>query len=113
MAYVSPGGSVYLSLDAFQKAGHNYRKLSGGTNSATSEAEMAEGEGALASSGTQEKRNPNDFVLWKASKPGEPAWESPWGKGRPGWHIECSVVASDILGDVLDIHSGGEDLKFP
>lgn len=115
MAYES-NGSVYLSLDAFKGSGHNYRKLSpAAAETNTSAAEMAEGEGALAQ-GTgenNEKRNPNDFALWKASKPGEPAWESPWGPGRPGWHIECSVVASDILGENLDIHSGGEDLKFP
>lgn len=61
----------------------------------------------------KEKKSDNDFALWKASKPGEPAWESPWGKGRPGWHIECSVMASSILGESLDIHTGGVDLKFP
>ena len=55
----------------------------------------------------------SDFALWKASKPGEPSWSSPWGKGRPGWHIECSVMASAILGDNMDIHSGGIDLAFP
>lgn len=54
-----------------------------------------------------------DFALWKASKPGEPAWPSPWGPGRPGWHLECSVMASAVLGDKLDIHSGGVDLAFP
>jgi cysteinyl-tRNA synthetase len=114
LAYKS-NGSVYLSLDAFEKAGHNYRKLNpaGPGGAATSEAEMAEGEGALASNSGSEKRNPNDFALWKASKAGEPAWESPFGPGRPGWHIECSVVAGDILGETVDIHSGGEDLKFP
>lgn len=115
MAYKS-NGSVYLSLDAFQTAGHNYRKLSpaGPGGAATTAAEMAEGEGALANGGsTSEKRNTNDFALWKASKAGEPAWESPFGPGRPGWHIECSVVAGDILGEQIDIHSGGEDLKFP
>jgi len=115
MAYKS-NGSVYLSLDEFQAKGHNYRKLNpaGPGGAATSAAEMAEGEGALGGGGgTNEKRNPNDFALWKASKAGEPAWESPFGPGRPGWHIECSVVAGDILGERLDIHSGGEDLKFP
>ena len=114
MAYES-NGSVYLSLDEYQKAGHNYRKLSpAAAGAATSAAEMAEGEGALGSAGgTSEKRNPNDFALWKASKAGEPAWDSPFGPGRPGWHIECSVVAGDILGQNLDIHAGGEDLKFP
>ncbi len=111
MAYES-NGSVYLSLDAFQAAGHNYRKLSpAAAGTETSAAELAESEGALSSG--SEKRNPNDFALWKSSKPGEPAWGSPWGPGRPGWHIECSAVASDILGENLDIHSGGEDLKFP
>jgi cysteinyl-tRNA synthetase len=114
LAYKS-NGSVYLSLDAFQEAGHNYRKLNpaGPGGAATTEAEMAEGEGALAAAGGSEKRNPNDFALWKASKAGEPAWDSPFGPGRPGWHIECSVVAGDILGERVDIHSGGEDLKFP
>jgi cysteinyl-tRNA synthetase len=61
----------------------------------------------------ERKRNPLDFALWKASKPGEPAWESPWGKGRPGWHIECSVMSQEYLGDTLDIHGGGKDLIFP
>lgn len=60
-----------------------------------------------------EKKSVNDFALWKASKSGEPWWDSPWGKGRPGWHIECSVMASAILGETLDIHTGGVDLKFP
>ena len=60
-----------------------------------------------------EKRSPNDFALWKASKPGEPAWPSQWGAGRPGWHIECSVMASCLVGDSMDIHTGGVDLKFP
>merc|ERR1719162_1738945 len=73
---------------------------------------MEEGEGALAAEDA-EKRNPNDFALWKKSKPGEPAWESKWGPGRPGWHIECSVMATEIQGEYLDVHAGGEDLKFP
>ena len=60
-----------------------------------------------------EKRNPLDFVLWKKAKEGEPWWDSPWGKGRPGWHIECSVMAKVLLGDTIDIHAGGEDLQFP
>jgi cysteinyl-tRNA synthetase len=59
------------------------------------------------------KRDPLDFVLWKASKPGEPTWDSPWGPGRPGWHIECSVMSTAALGDTFDIHGGGVDLKFP
>ena len=60
-----------------------------------------------------EKKNPLDFVLWKKAKEGEPWWDSPWGKGRPGWHIECSVMAKTLLGDTIDIHAGGEDLQFP
>jgi cysteinyl-tRNA synthetase len=59
------------------------------------------------------KRDPLDFVLWKHAKPGEPAWESPWGPGRPGWHIECSAMSTALLGDHFDIHGGGLDLKFP
>ena len=59
------------------------------------------------------KQNPADFALWKKKKEGEPYWESPWSEGRPGWHIECSVMAKSLLGDTIDIHSGGEDLQFP
>lgn len=62
---------------------------------------------------TTGKRSPSDFALWKASKSGEPSWPSPWGPGRPGWHIECSVMASAIFGENMDIHSGGIDLAFP
>ncbi|HSH36406.1 cysteine--tRNA ligase [Schnuerera sp.] len=61
----------------------------------------------------QEKKNPMDFALWKKAKEGEPYWNSPWGKGRPGWHIECSVMAKTLLGETIDIHAGGEDLQFP
>ena len=61
----------------------------------------------------EKKENPLDFVLWKGTKPGEPSWESPWGKGRPGWHIECSAMSSGILGETIDIHGGGKDLIFP
>src|SRR5947199_8521554 len=61
----------------------------------------------------ERKRNPMDFALWKSSKPGEPAWDSPWGPGRPGWHIECSAMAMKHLGDTCDIHGGGQDLIFP
>lgn len=61
----------------------------------------------------ERKRDPMDFAVWKAQKPGEPAWESPWGKGRPGWHIECSAMANKYLGETIDIHSGGQDLIFP
>jgi cysteinyl-tRNA synthetase len=61
----------------------------------------------------EQKRNPMDFALWKAAKPGEPSWMSPWGAGRPGWHIECSAMSSSLLGDSFDIHGGGRDLIFP
>ena len=72
--------------------------------------EQESGTRTLEGSG---KRNPADFALWKAAKPSEPAWNSPWGRGRPGWHIECSAMAQKILGDTLDIHGGGMDLMFP
>ncbi|MBM7643533.1 cysteine--tRNA ligase [Streptococcus loxodontisalivarius] len=62
---------------------------------------------------TARKENPVDFALWKSAKPGEVSWESPWGPGRPGWHIECSVMSTELLGDTLDIHGGGADLEFP
>ncbi|XP_044262435.1 cysteine--tRNA ligase, cytoplasmic [Tribolium madens] len=106
-------GSVYFDVAAFDKQpNHYYAKLVpeayGDTNS------LQEGEGDLTTADQRnEKHSPNDFALWKRSKPGEPAWDSPWGKGRPGWHIECSAMASTIFGDTLDIHTGGVDLKFP
>ena len=110
-AYES-NGSVYFDTNEFKNKGYDYRKLKPGAD--TSAEEMAEGEGALAGgSGSSEKRHPNDFALWKSSKPGEPSWDSHWGPGRPGWHIECSVMASDIIGENLDIHGGGVDLMFP
>jgi cysteinyl-tRNA synthetase len=73
------------------------------------------GAAALAGEGADcgDKRHPADFALWKAAKPGEPTWDSPWGPGRPGWHIECSAMASSVLGPKMDIHTGGEDLRFP
>lgn len=61
----------------------------------------------------KEKKDPMDFAIWKSQKPGEPAWESPWGMGRPGWHIECSCMAYNLLGETIDIHAGGSDLSFP
>mmetsp|Transcript_89998 Transcript_89998/g.162344 ORF Transcript_89998/g.162344 Transcript_89998/m.162344 type:complete len:865 (+) Transcript_89998:75-2669(+) len=109
VAYGS-AGSVYFDIGAFERLGYKYRKLVPAM--CASAHEMAEGEGALAADDA-EKRSPNDFALWKKSKPGEPAWDSKWGPGRPGWHIECSVMATDINGEYLDIHAGGEDLKFP
>uniref|UniRef100_A0A8C9LPZ6 tRNA synthetases class I catalytic domain-containing protein n=1 Tax=Piliocolobus tephrosceles TaxID=591936 RepID=A0A8C9LPZ6_9PRIM len=89
---------------------HTYGKME--PESVKNEALVLEGEGDLGIV-TKNKRNSYDFVLWKASKPNEPSWDSPWGKGRPGWHIECSTMASNILGNILDIHSGGIDLRFP
>lgn len=110
LAYES-NGSVYMDLAAFKRAGHDYPKLQPSKGKAT-EAEMEESEGShKAAAG--EKRSAGDFALWKASKAGEPAWESPWGGGRPGWHIECSVMASELLGDNMDVHAGGVDLQFP
>ncbi|KAH8613475.1 tRNA synthetases class I (C) catalytic domain [Trypanosoma vivax] len=108
--------SIFFDTVAFKRAGYSYPKLkpvNENWESDTTEAEMAEGEGTLTTAVADEKRNSNDFALWKFSKPGEPQWPSPWGPGRPGWHIECSVMASDILGTNMDIHSGGCDLKFP
>jgi len=107
-AYATEDGDVYFDVLAFAKT-HSYGKLD--PNSVGDIDLLMEGEGSLT--GTQTKRNARDFALWKSSKPGEPSWDSPWGKGRPGWHIECSAMSSDVLGAVLDIHTGGEDLKFP
>lgn len=108
LAYVSDG-SVYFDTLKFIACGHDYAKLSPW---AVGDLDLvSEGEGALAS--IEGKRNPQDFALWKRSRDGEPFWDSPWGPGRPGWHIECSAMASALLGDNFDIHSGGEDLRFP
>jgi len=104
-AYAS-SGSVYFDTEAFHGAGHTYRKLVPST-AAGGAVDIDGGANELG------KRNTRDFALWKASKEGEPAWASPWGDGRPGWHIECSVMASDVLGAHMDIHGGGLDLKFP
>ena len=99
-AYVVDG-DVYFSVATFAE----YGKLSGRT----------EGEGLVGVRKELEpgKRDPRDFALWKAAKPGEPAWPSPWGPGRPGWHIECSTMVRETLGDQIDIHGGGQDLIFP
>lgn len=75
--------------------------------------DLRSGNRSLLVSGEEEKEDPVDFVLWKPKKEGEPAWESPWSDGRPGWHIECSVMSKKYLGDRIDIHAGGEDLVFP
>ncbi|GAB1214296.1 hypothetical protein ATERTT37_003458 [Aspergillus terreus] len=108
--YATPDGSVYFDIDSFEKAGHNYSRLEPWNKN--DRALQADGEGSL-SKGRSMKRNENHFALWKASKPGEPAWPSPWGYGRPGWHIECSAMASEVIGKTIDIHSGGVDLRFP
>jgi cysteinyl-tRNA synthetase len=100
-AYVGSNGDVYYSVSSFA----GYGKLSGKTIEDLRAGERVEVQ--------QEKRDPLDFVLWKAAKPGEPAWESPWGDGRPGWHIECSAMSTCCLGDTFDIHGGGADLNFP
>jgi len=95
------GGDVYYDVSAKQ----DYGKLSGRTD-----------EGQLVGVRKElepQKQNPRDFALWKRAKEGEPAWDSPWGPGRPGWHIECSTMARETLGDQLDLHAGGQDLMFP
>jgi len=104
-------GSVYFNNDRYIET-HDYPKLD--PKKLDNKLLMDEGEGSLASKTIDsERKSPRDFALWKKSKSGEPQWESPWGMGRPGWHIECSAMASQILGDNMDIHTGGEDLKFP
>ncbi|ANZ77149.1 BA75_04067T0 [Komagataella pastoris] len=109
-AYATKDGSVYFDTTQFDtNEKHDYAKLQP-WNKADLEL-LKEGEGSLSSN--DGKRNSADFALWKSSKPGEPSWKSPWGQGRPGWHIECSVMASDITGESMDIHSGGIDLAFP
>lgn len=109
-AYESEG-SVYFDAGAFEQAdGHAYPKLQPGSKG--NRELLEEGEGVLAPKAVGQ-RSKSDFALWKNSKPGEPSWPSPWGAGRPGWHIECSVMASAIFGDNMDIHSGGIDLAFP
>ncbi|WP_120511257.1 cysteine--tRNA ligase [Photobacterium salinisoli] len=100
-AYVADNGDVMFEVSKFDE----YGKLSG------QDLEQLQA-GARVDIETA-KRSPLDFVLWKMSKPGEPTWESPWGPGRPGWHIECSAMNSAILGDHFDIHGGGSDLQFP
>ena len=100
-AYATPSGDVYFSVRAFPAYGKlSHRDI----NDMLSGARVAPGE---------EKRDPLDFAIWKAAKPGEPYWESPWGKGRPGWHIECSAMSRKYLGLPFDIHGGGADLVFP
>lgn len=94
-------GDVYYSVEKFKE----YGKLSG--------RKLEEMEAGARIDVDERKHNPFDFVLWKSAKPGEPSWKSPWGEGRPGWHIECSVMSSEYLGETFDIHGGGKDLCFP
>jgi cysteinyl-tRNA synthetase len=100
-AYVSDSGDVMYSVAKFAA----YGKLSG--------KRLADLRAGARVDVNESKRDPLDFVLWKRAKPGEPSWPSPWGPGRPGWHIECSVMAGQLLGTRFDIHGGGLDLKFP
>jgi cysteinyl-tRNA synthetase len=104
-AYVT-GGDVYFDV----RSAPDYGTLSRQPPSGQLSALNADGE---AASPLARKRDPRDFVLWKGAKPGEPAWRSPWGPGRPGWHIECSAMAAGYLGSTFDIHGGGQDLIFP
>ena len=100
-AYVADNGDVLFAIDSFA----DYGRLSG--------QDLEQLQAGARVSVEEAKRNPLDFVLWKMSKPGEPTWESPWGPGRPGWHIECSAMNSKHLGNHFDIHGGGSDLMFP
>jgi len=100
-AYQADNGDVYYSVKSFD----DYGKLSGRlVDDLRAGARVEIGE---------QKRDPLDFVLWKMAKPDEPFWDSPWGEGRPGWHIECSAMSSELLGEHFDIHGGGQDLQFP
>ncbi len=101
LAYAAPNGDVYYAVHRFK----GYGKLSG-----KSLDDLRAGERVAVDVA---KRDPLDFVLWKAAKPNEPAWDSPWGKGRPGWHIECSEMSEHFLRQQFDIHGGGQDLQFP
>jgi cysteinyl-tRNA synthetase len=100
-AYAADNGDVYYRVASFPE----YGRLSG--------KRLADLRAGARVEVDEAKGDPLDFVLWKAAKPGEPAWDSPWGPGRPGWHIECSVMSTEILGEHFDIHGGGLDLKFP
>ena len=102
-AYESQG-DVYFRVEK----SHHYAKLAN-----KSLEDLVQGASGRTDEETARKENPLDFALWKAAKAGEISWDSPWGAGRPGWHIECSVMATEILGDTIDIHGGGADLEFP
>jgi len=101
LAYVGSNGDVFYSVNKFK----DYGQLSGKNLDELQAGERVDVDLA--------KQNPMDFVLWKMAKPNEPAWESPWGQGRPGWHIECSAMSTCCLGNHFDIHGGGMDLQFP
>ncbi|WP_347988698.1 cysteine--tRNA ligase [Methylomonas sp. AM2-LC] len=101
LAYIGGNGDVFYAVSRF----HGYGKLSGKNIEDLQAGERVDVDTA--------KRDPLDFVLWKMAKPDEPYWDSPWGKGRPGWHIECSAMSTCCLGDHFDIHGGGMDLQFP
>jgi cysteinyl-tRNA synthetase len=102
-AYVIEGEGVYFSVESYPGYGDlSHRRID----------DLLDGAGARVDVDEQ-KRSPIDFALWKAAKPGEPTWESPWGPGRPGWHIECSAMSLEILGEGFDLHAGGDDLVFP
>ncbi|MDO4564196.1 MAG: cysteine--tRNA ligase [Clostridia bacterium] len=100
-AYAASNGDVYFSVRSYPP----YGKLSG--------RNIDDLESGARVDPSEHKRDPLDFALWKAAKPDEPAWDSPWGMGRPGWHIECSAMSMSILGESFDIHCGGQDLIFP
>ena len=100
-AYVTEAGDVYYRVEAFA----HYGRLSGRS--------LDDMEAGARVEVNETKEHPMDFALWKAAKPGEPSWESPWGQGRPGWHIECSAMSVKYLGDAFDFHGGGNDLIFP
>ncbi len=103
-AYAVPDGTVYFRTRSFQEYGKlSHKNLD----------DLQGGNRALLVSGEDQKEDAFDFVLWKPKKEGEPYWESPWCEGRPGWHIECSVMSKKYLGEEIDIHAGGEDLVFP
>ena len=103
-AYVAEDGTVYYKTRSFKEYGKlSHKNLD----------DLRSGNRSLLVSGEDQKQDPLDFVLWKPKKEGEPYWESPWCQGRPGWHIECSVMSKKYLGDEIDIHAGGEDLIFP
>ncbi|GAI89045.1 unnamed protein product, partial [marine sediment metagenome] len=102
-------GSVYFSVNSFPKYTSILQRIKERDNESEEEDYIVDQDTAFG----EDKLDKRDFALWKKMKEGEPYWESPWGKGRPGWHIECSVMILNYLGETIDIHGGGQDLKFP